>query len=161
MLVTRCLKSWKELVEDHKKRKQAKVNEADQEELVSVVKELEHACHQERYQTKAQKERIKELEADVSRLNELLETERQAVHSMNRQVMESESTKEALPFLRSLDASMGRLLTICDEANTNVGRINDTTSRTALEVFQLQQLVPTLGGGDGSNKNLAQRQAAW
>merc|ERR1719201_3298809 len=116
MLVTRCLKSWKELVVDHQKRQAEKVNEADQEELVTVVKELEHAYHQERYQTKAQKERIKEPEADVSRLNELLETERQAVHSMNRQVMESESTKEALPFLRSLDASMGRLLTICDEA---------------------------------------------
>merc|ERR1719387_401628 len=107
MMLTRIVKTWRDMVVDHQKRQAEKVNEEVEEELVSVVKELEHAYHQERYQTKAQKERIKELEADVSRLNELLETERQAVHSMNRQVMESESTKEALPFLRSLEASMG------------------------------------------------------
>jgi hypothetical protein len=161
MMTTRIVKSWRELVVEHQRRQSEKVNEADQEELVTVVKELEHAYHQERYQTKAQKERIKELEIDVARLNELLETERQQKEHMNRQVLESESTKEALPFLRSLDASMSRLLTVVDEANANVGRINDTTSRTALEVFQIQQILPTLGGGDGSNKNLAARQAAW
>merc|ERR1719463_895489 len=52
-------------------------------------------------------------------------------------------------------------MTLVDEANTNVWRINDTTSRTALEVFQIQQMLPTLGGGDGSGRNLAARQAAW
>merc|ERR1719337_146100 len=86
MLKTRCVKGWRDIVVEHKQRKQAKVNEADQEELVSVVKELEHAYHQERYQTKAQKERIKELEIDVARLNELLEAERQSKEHMNRQV---------------------------------------------------------------------------
>merc|ERR1719335_1001560 len=108
ILVTRIVKSWKELVVEHRQRQAEKVNEADQEELVTVVKELEHAYHQERYQTKAQKERIKELEIDVARLNELLEKERESKEHMNRQVMESESTKEALPVLRNLDASMSR-----------------------------------------------------
>merc|ERR1719271_1383448 len=91
MIITRVVKSWRELVVDHQRRQAEKVNDADQEELVSVVKELEHAYHQERYQTKAQKERIKELEIDVARLNELLEKERETKEHIHRQVMESES----------------------------------------------------------------------
>merc|ERR1719463_749603 len=99
VLVTQCMKGWREIVVEHQRRQAEKVNEADQEELVTVVKELEHAYHQERYQTKAQKERIKELEVDVARLTELLEKERETKDQMSRQVMESESTKEALPVL--------------------------------------------------------------
>merc|ERR1719197_477635 len=59
VMVHAIFNGWKELVTEHRRLQQEKTNEADQEELVEVVKELEQAYHTERYQTRALKERIR------------------------------------------------------------------------------------------------------
>jgi hypothetical protein len=162
VLLTRVVKCWREIVDDHIKRQNEKVQEADQEELVEVVKELEKAYHQERYQTKAQKERIKELEAEVERVTGLLDTERKNSDSMQRQVMESESTATALPVLYRMEDALKKVLSHVSDTSETVSKMNETTSRTAMDVFGISQVTENLANGDaGGQARFASRQQAW
>merc|ERR1719197_525408 len=111
---------------EKKQDQAAKLNEADQEELVEVVKELEQAYHTERYQTKALKERVKELESEVARVTDLLETERKGSDMLNRQVMESTNAQDSLGYMRRLDENMARVLQMIGTTHDNVNTLAHT-----------------------------------
>merc|ERR1719352_578927 len=135
----RCFRAWAGCVLEKKADQAAKLNEADQEELVEVVKELEQAYHTERYQTKALKERVKELEAEVARVTDLLDSERKGSEVLNRQVLESTNAADSVGYMRRVDENLQRVLHMMGTTHENVNLLTQTSSNLSAQMQHLQQ----------------------